>query len=42
MRYRGLAKTHTQHLIEAMVYNLYRTPGVIMSNREKGTKKVKN
>lgn len=34
-RYRGLAKTHTQHLMEAMAYNLYRTPGIIMSCREK-------
>jgi len=34
-RYRGLDKTHTQHLMEAMAYNLYRTPGLIMSCREK-------
>lgn len=34
-RYRGLAKTHTQHLLEAMAYNLYRTPGIIASCREK-------
>lgn len=34
-RYRGLAKTHTQHLMEAMAYNLYRTPGIIMSDRQK-------
>ena len=34
-RYRGLAKMHTQNLMEAMAYNLYRTPGIIMSNREK-------
>ena len=34
-RYRGLEKTHTQHLLEAMAYNLYRTPGIIMSCRER-------
>ena len=33
-RYRGLAKTHTQHLMEAMAYNLYRSPGIVMSNRK--------
>jgi IS5 family transposase len=27
-RYRGLAKTHTQHLLEAMAHNLYRMPGL--------------
>ncbi len=31
-RYVGLAKTHTQHLLEAMSYNLYRCPGIVMSN----------
>lgn len=31
-RYRGLAKMHTQNLMEAMAYNLYRSPGIIMSN----------
>lgn len=31
-RYVGLAKTHTQHLMEAMAYNLYRSPGIVMSN----------
>ena len=31
-RYVGLAKTHAQHIIEAIAYNLYRTPGIIMSN----------
>jgi IS5 family transposase len=31
-RYTGLAKTHTQHLLEAIAYNLYRAPGIIMSN----------
>jgi IS5 family transposase len=30
-RYVGLAKTHTQHLLEAIAYNLYRAPGIIMS-----------
>jgi transposase, IS5 family len=30
-RYIGLAKTHTQHVLEAIAYNLYRTPGIIMS-----------
>ena len=34
-RYVGLAKTHTQHLLEAIAYNLYRAPGIIMSNCEK-------
>lgn len=34
-RYRGLAKMHTQHLMEAIAYNLYRTPGIIASCREK-------
>jgi IS5 family transposase len=31
-RYVGIAKTHTQHLLEAIAYNLYRAPGIIMSN----------
>ena len=31
-RYIGLAKTHTQHLLAAIAYNLYRVPGIIMSN----------
>ena len=30
-RYVGLAKMHTQHLIEAMAHNLYRAPGIAMS-----------
>lgn len=30
-RYKGLALTHTQHVMEAIAYNLYRTPGIIMS-----------
>jgi IS5 family transposase len=33
-RYRGQAKTHTQHIMEAMAYNLYRSPGIIMSGRK--------
>jgi len=33
-RYVGLAKTHTQHLLEAIAYNLYRAHG-IMSNCQK-------
>lgn len=31
-RYRGMAKMHTQNLMEAMCYNLYRSPGIIVSN----------
>lgn len=31
-RYVGQAKTHTQHLMEAIAYNLYRSPGIVMSN----------
>ena len=31
-RYRGIKKMHTQNLIEAMCYNLYRSPGIIPSN----------
>ena len=31
-RYRGLDKMHTQNLMEAMCYNLYRSPGIIASN----------
>jgi IS5 family transposase len=31
-RYRGLAKMHTQNLMEAIAYNLYRSPGIIVSN----------
>ncbi len=27
-RYKGIAKTHTQHLLEAMAHNLYRMPGL--------------
>lgn len=31
-RYRGIKKMHTQNLMEAMCYNLYRNPGIIASN----------
>lgn len=31
-RYRGINKMHTQNLMEAMCYNLYRSPGIIASN----------
>jgi len=34
-RYRGIEKMHTQNLMEAMCYNLYRSPGIIASNFEK-------
>ena len=34
-RYKGLSKMHTQNLMEAMCYNLYRSPGIIASNCEK-------
>lgn len=30
-RYRGIKKMHTQNLMEAMCYNLYRSPGIIAS-----------
>ena len=30
-RYKGLEKTHAQHVLEAIAYNLYRSPGIIMS-----------
>ncbi len=30
-RYVGMAKMHTQHVLEAIGYNLYRTPGLLMS-----------
>ncbi len=33
-RYRGQEKMHTQNLLEAMAYNLYRSPGIIMSKCE--------
>ncbi len=31
-RYIGLDKTHTQHLMEAIAYNLYRSPGIVGKN----------
>lgn len=31
-RYRGIKKMHTQNLMEAMCYNLYRSPGIVASN----------
>ena len=34
-KYKGIAKMHTQNLLEALYYNLYRSPGIIMSNCEK-------
>jgi len=34
-RYRGMEKMHTQNLMEAMCYNLYRSPGIIAINSKK-------
>lgn len=34
-RYKGIKKMHTQNLMEAICYNLYRSPGIIASNCEK-------
>lgn len=34
-RYVGLAKMHTQHLIESIAYNLYRSPGIAMRTQIK-------
>ena len=31
-RYRGIKKMHTQNLMEAICYNLYRSPGIVASN----------
>jgi IS5 family transposase len=31
-KYRGIQKMHTQNLMEAICYNLYRSPGIIASN----------
>ncbi len=31
-RYKGIKKMHTQNLMEAICYNLYRSPGIIASN----------
>jgi len=33
-RYKGIYKMHTQNLMEAISYNLYRSPGIIASNCE--------
>lgn len=33
-RYRGIAKMHTQNLMEAIGYNLYRSPRILASNCE--------
>lgn len=30
-RYVGIEKMHTQHVMEAIAYNLYRSPGIVMS-----------
>jgi len=38
-RYLGLAKTHTQHLMEALAYNLYRSPGIVLKNASLITEK---
>lgn len=38
-RYIGLDKMHTQHLMQAIAYNLYRSPGIIVSCCEKQTVK---
>ncbi len=34
-RYRGIEKMHTQNIMEALCYNLYRSPGIIASNSKK-------
>jgi len=34
-RYRGIEKMHTQNLMEAMCYNLYRSPGILATNTKK-------
>lgn len=34
-RYKGLARTHTQHILEAICYNLKVAPGIIVSNSKK-------
>lgn len=33
-RYKGIEKMHTQNIIEALSYNLYRSPGILASNFE--------
>ena len=37
-RYKGIAKTHTQNLIEAIAHNLYRAPEIVASNSFKMAK----
>jgi transposase, IS5 family len=37
-RYKGIAKTHTQNLMEAIAHNLYRAPGRVASNSFKMAK----
>jgi IS5 family transposase len=37
-RYKGLAKMHTQNIMEAIAYNLYRSPGRVASNSFKMAK----
>jgi transposase, IS5 family len=39
-RYVGLVKTHGQHVLEAMAYNLYGLPGIVVSNAQQKQKKV--
>ena len=34
-RYRGMQKMHTQNLMEAICYNLYRSPGIVASKSKK-------
>ena len=34
-KYRGIEKMHTQNLMEAVCYNLYRSPGIVASNSKK-------
>ena len=34
-RYRGIEKMHTQNTLEALSYNLYRSPGILASNHQK-------
>ena len=34
-RYRGIDKMHTQNLIEAVCYNLYRSPRIIATSSKK-------
>lgn len=34
-RYKGLIKTHAQNVIESLAYNLYRSPGIAISNAVK-------